>query len=81
VLGQGVGGAAQEDEVDGGQEQVRPPLRHRRLGEQRQDLAIVGDAAADDVIGGGPVARRSLGEEEELFGQWCGAQRELTVVS
>jgi hypothetical protein len=56
-------------------------LAHRGLADQGQDYGIVGDAAADDVIGRRPVARRSLGEQAELLGKWCGAQRELTVVS
>ena len=71
---QGVGGTAQEQEVDGGQEQVRPPLPHRGLADQRQDVGVVGDATADHVIGGGAVARRTLGEEAELIGEWCGTQ-------
>jgi hypothetical protein len=76
-----VGGTAQEQEVDGGQEQVRPALAHRGLADQPQDAGIVGDAAADDVIGGLPVARRPLGEQAELVGKRCGAQCQSTVVS
>jgi hypothetical protein len=76
-----VGGTAEQQEVDGGQEQVRPALAHRGLADQRQDVGIVGDAAADDVIGGRPVARRPLGEQAELLGKWGGAQCGLTVVS
>jgi hypothetical protein len=76
-----VGGTVQEQEVDGGQEQVRPALAHRGLADQPEDVGIVGDAAADDVIGGRPVAGGALGEQPELVGKWCGAQCRLTVVS
>ena len=74
MVRQGVGGTAQEEEVDGGQEQVRPPLPHGRLADQPQDVRVVGDAAADDVVGRGAVARRPLGEQAELIGEWCGTQ-------
>jgi hypothetical protein len=76
-----VGGSAEQQEVDGGQEQVRPALAYRGLADQGQDIGVVGDAAADDVIGGRPVACRPLGEQAELLGEWGGAQCALTVVS
>ncbi len=53
--------------MHGSQEQVRPALADGRFANQRQDLWIVSDAAADGVIGDGPVAGGPLRKDAELF--------------
>ena len=54
--------------MHGRQKEVRPSLPEGRLTEQSQDVRIVGHAPADDVVGGGAVPRRPLGEVRNCSG-------------
>ena len=66
---QWVAHAAEEEIVDGGQQQVGSPLGHRCLVDQRQHVGIVGDAPADGVVRRRAVAGRASREEAEPAGQ------------
>jgi hypothetical protein len=53
----------------GCEEEERAPLRERRVIEQRQHVAIVGDGPADGGICGPAVTLRGLGEGSEVIAE------------
>ena len=54
--------------MDGGQEQERALLRRRGGVEQRQDVGVVGDAAADSGVCRAAVALDHVREGPEVVG-------------
>jgi hypothetical protein len=61
--------AAEKEKMYRREEQVRPSLADGSFANQRQHLRIVGHAAADGVMGGGPIAGGSPRKDPELFGE------------
>ncbi len=52
------------------QEQQGTPLGEWRAGEERQQVVIVGNRAADGGVGGAAVSLDHRGEAPEVVGQW-----------
>ena len=75
VRGEGMTRTSEQEEMHGGQQEVRPALAEGRLTDETQNLGIVGDAAADDVVRRGAVLGCPLGEDPELFRERQGGQR------
>ena len=61
--------AREQQEVHGGQEQQGTPLGERRAGEEREQVVVVGDGAADDGVGAAAVTLDDRGEASEVVGQ------------
>ena len=61
-------GARKEEEVDGGEEEKGAPLRGRGGVEEREDVVVVGHAAADGRVGHAAVALHHCGEPAEVLG-------------
>ena len=61
--------AGQQEVVHGGQQQQGAALGERGTVEERQHVAVVGDAAADGGVGPAPVVLHDGGETTEVVGQ------------